>query len=202
MSLAFVYGATFSSLPYFLTLYFQSVRGYSALATGLAFLVPALVVAAGTRAGARAVSAWGVRNTLLGGLLTGSAGVALLGLSLTGDGSYVRLLPGIVLLSLGQGALWTGLWITAAAGVASGDQGIASGMASTSLQVGGAVGLAVLVGLANESGPEVLEGLSTAVYLIAAGIPLGLLAVLAFRRAPAALDDALPPLAPIEERVS
>ncbi|MFI9243769.1 MFS transporter [Streptomyces sp. NPDC053086] len=169
------YSATFGSLPYFLTLYFQNVRGYSALATGLAFLVPAVVVAAGTQVGERAVAVVGVRRMLGGGMALGAAGAAALGLALTEHGSYPLLLPGIVLLGLGQGAAWTGMWITAAAGVAPGDQGVASGLASASLQVGGAVGLAVLVALAGAAGPQVadgtpLAGIRAAVFATAAGI--------------------------------
>ncbi|WP_349307829.1 MULTISPECIES: MFS transporter [unclassified Streptomyces] len=194
MALTAVYSATFSSLPYFLTLYFQTVRGYSPLGTGLAFLVPALVVAAGTKAGERAVAAVGMRRTLLGSLLLGAAGAALLALGLTSDGSYARVLPGIVLLSLGQGAGWTAMWIAAAAGVAPGDQGIASGLASTTLQVGGAVGLAGLVAVADTGRHGGLAGgalrhallgdIRTAVYVIAAGICLGAVVLLAFRRVP------------------
>ncbi|MYW43877.1 MFS transporter [Streptomyces sp. SID161] len=178
MAVTAVYSATFGSLPYFLTLYFRSVRGYSAFATGFAFLVPAVVVAAGTQAGERAVALVGVRRMLVGGMVLGAAGAAALGLALTRHGPYPLLLPGIVLLGLGQGAAWTGMWITAAAGVAPGDQGVASGLASTSLQVGGAVGLAVLVALAGAVGPQAadgtaLTGIRAAVFAIAAGIACG-----------------------------
>ncbi|WP_329310817.1 MFS transporter [Streptomyces sp. NBC_01262] len=191
MLLAAVFSATFSSMPYFLTLYFQTLHGYGAFTTGLAFLLPAVLIAAGTQAGGKAASAFGARPTLLGGMLLGAAGAALLGLALTapGSGSYAFLLPGTVLLSLGQGAAWTGIWITAAAGVAPADQGVASGMASTALQVGGAVGLALLVGAADSGGGSLagaglLDGLRTAVFVIAAGICCGALVSLALRKSP------------------
>lgn len=183
MTVTALYSATFSSLPYFLTLYFQTVRGYSAFATGLAFLVPAVVTALGAHAGERAVAQVGVRRMLAGGLVSGAVGAAALGLALTADGSYGLLLPGIVLLGLGQGAAWTGMWIAAASGVAPEDQGVASGMASTTLQVGGAVGLALLVALSGgvgEGPPDdaLLTGVRVAVFAVAAGlgcgVPLGL----------------------------
>ncbi|MFS8198117.1 MFS transporter [Streptomyces sp. CWNU-52B] len=188
MGITALFSATFSSVPYFLTLYFQSVRGYGAAATGLAFLVPAVVVAVGTQAGGRAVSVLGVRRMLVGGMALGAAGAAALALALTSGGPYAALLPGIVLLGLGQGAAWTGMWIAASAGVAPGDQGVASGLASTTLQVGGAVGLAVLVAVAggvgqNTSGPGLLDGIRTAVFVIAGGIGCGALVLLALRRA-------------------
>lgn len=188
MGVTALFSATFSSVPYFLTLYFQTVQGYSPVATGLAFLVPAVVVAVGTQAGERAVSAFGVRRMLVGGMALGAAGAAALGLALTSNGSYPALLPGIVLMGLGQGAAWTGMWITASAGVAPGDQGIASGLASTTLQIGGAVGLAVLIALAggvgqSASGPGLLDGIRTALFVIAGGIGCGALALLVLRRA-------------------
>lgn len=188
MAVTALYSATFSSLPYFMTLYFQSVRGYSAFATGLAFLVPAVVTALGTQVGERAVARVGVQTMLIGGMVLGAAGAAALGLALTADGSYPLLLPGIVLLGLGQGSAWTGMWIVAASGVAAEDQGVASGMASTSLQVGGAVGLALLVALSSGVGqgpPEdaLLTGIRAAVFAIAVGLGLGVLLTLILRKA-------------------
>ncbi|MCP9986445.1 MFS transporter [Streptomyces sudanensis] len=189
MALTALFSATFSSLPYFLTLYFQTVRGYSAMDTGAAFLVPAVVVAAGAKAGEKAVAAFGLRATLLGGMALGAGGTLLLALALGTEGSYARLLPGLVLLSLGQGATWTAMWIAAAAGVPARDQGIASGMASTTLQVGGAVGLAVLVAVAGTGsrGPaaaDLLDAVRAALHLVTAGLVLGVLALLApWRRA-------------------
>ncbi|MFE5218280.1 MULTISPECIES: MFS transporter [unclassified Streptomyces] len=186
-----VYSATFSALPYFLTLYFQEVRGYGALTTGVAFVVPAVVIAVGTQAGERAVAAVGVHRTLTGGMALGATGAAALGLALTPHGSYLLLLPGIVLVGLGQGAAWTGIWITAGAGVAPDDQGVASGITSTGLQIGGAVGLAVLVALAGATGRHPADstsaaGLRTAVFAIAAGIACGVPLAHALRRNPAA----------------
>ncbi|MFC0598092.1 MFS transporter [Streptomyces palmae] len=187
MALTALFSATFSSLPYFLTLYFQTVRSYGALGTGVAFLLPAVVVAVGTKAGEKVVSAFGVRAALLGGMTLGAVGVALLALSLSADGLYLRLVPGIVLLSLGQGATWTGMWIAASTGVPAADQGIASGLASTTLQVGSAVGLAVLVAVTGTgrhglTTAELLDGIRDAVHIIVAGICLGAVALLPLRR--------------------
>ncbi|MFF3851254.1 MFS transporter [Streptomyces sp. NPDC002328] len=190
MAVTALYSATFSALPYFLTLYFQTVRGYSAFATGLAFLVPAVVTAVGTQVGERAVASVGVRRMLGGGMALGAAGAVALGLALTERGSYALLLPGIVLLGLGQGAVWTGMWIVAATGVAPEDQGVASGLASTSLQVGGAVGLALLVAFAGgvgqgPPGDALLSGIRAAVFAVAAGIGGGVLLTASLRRATA-----------------
>ncbi|WP_328808871.1 MFS transporter [Nonomuraea montanisoli] len=53
MLVTFLYMATFGVLPYFLTVLLQSIHGYSALQTGLAFLIPSLAIAAGTQSGER-----------------------------------------------------------------------------------------------------------------------------------------------------
>ncbi|MFJ8768777.1 MFS transporter [Streptomyces clavifer] len=187
-AVAALFSATFSSLPYFLTLYFQAVRGYDALVTGLCFLLPAVVVAAGTQAGPPAVARFGMRRLLVGGLAAGAVGALALVTAVSADGSYLSLVPGIVLISLAQGSAWTALWIAAASGVAPGDQGIASGIASTSLQVGGAVGLALLVAVASgigqqSSAPALLDGIRTALLVMSGALALGALTALTTRKA-------------------
>jgi uncharacterized membrane protein len=80
------------------------------------------------------------------------------------------------------------MWIAAAEGVATGEQGVASGLASTTLQIGGAVGLAVLVAIstpdAGQHGGALAAGLRHAAYVAAAGMALGAL-VSALRHEPA-----------------
>ncbi|MFE3453848.1 MFS transporter [Nonomuraea sp. NPDC059194] len=170
-----VFGGTFNALPYFLTVYFQTVLGHGVVTTGLAFLVPALLIALGTQLGGRLAGRAGMRATLLLGTIGGAAGTAALALGL-GAGGYWALLPGIVVMGVSQGLTWTGMWIAAATGVAPHQQGVASGMASTALQVGSAIGLAVLVavgGVGEATGAALAEGLSTAVLVAAGGMLLG-----------------------------
>ena len=76
---AFLFMATFGSLLYFLSLYFQDVRGYDALETGVAFLLPTAFVVAGSTLAGRVVTARGLRPTLVGALSTGVLGAVLLG---------------------------------------------------------------------------------------------------------------------------
>ncbi|KAB2349451.1 MFS transporter [Actinomadura rudentiformis] len=205
MAITFTFMGTFGALPYFLTIYLQSVHAYSPLATGLAFLVPSLAIAAGTQIGERLVGRIGLRATLLGGLLVGAPGTALIAYAITADGSYAALLPGILISGLGQGVTWTGMWIAAASGVDAGEQGVASGMASTAQQVGGAVGLAILVALTNSgldglSGEalraELAGGIQTATYVAAAGILLGALITLGLKKQARAPEPDRAPLAP------
>ena len=109
------------------------------------------------------------------------------------NGSYADLIPGLILLSIGDGVVFTTMFIAAGTGVADREQGIASGIASTGTSVGAAVGLAVLV-LVATSGTDGLtgealrtataDGLSTAVLVVAAGIAAIALVALNLRPAP------------------
>ncbi|MEV6444043.1 MFS transporter [Amycolatopsis sp. NPDC051716] len=185
----FLYMGTFGTLLYFLTGYFQGVHGYGALATGLAFGVPMVAIAAGSQVAGRLATRYGTRMTLVGSLVVGGAGAVALGLSMTLDASYLALVPALVVLGLGQGAGYTLMFGAAAAGIPAADQGVASGVASTAQQVGGSVGLAVFVAVANAgthglSGEALrmatVDGLRTAVLLAAAGIAVTAVTALRF----------------------
>src|SRR4029453_11042925 len=68
VAIAFLFWATFGSVLYFLTLYFQDVHGYGALDTGFAFLLPTSVVVASSALAGRVVTLCGLRPTLVGAL--------------------------------------------------------------------------------------------------------------------------------------
>jgi MFS family permease len=184
MLIALVFGATFSAVPYFLTVFFQVAHGYDALQTGFAFLVPAVLTAIGTQISGRMAGHVDMRVILVLGLVVGGIGTAAIAYGMSSaTGSYFAVLPGLALYGVGQGITWTGMWIAAASGVASRSQGVASAMTSTAMQVGTAVGLAVLVGIANAGALGLTSGsLRTAVYVAAAGICLGVLASFALPR--------------------
>jgi MFS family permease len=191
MMIAFLFMATFGSLLYFLSIYFQDVRGYDPLQTGLGFLVPTAVVVTGSTVAGRAVTRFGLRRTLLAALVIGSVGAVALGLGMSAGGSYVALVPGLVLVSIGDGAVFTMMFIAAATGVSDRMQGVASGVVSTSSGIGASVGLAVLVLVANahtsglvgeELRAAAAEGIRTTVFVIGAGIALTLLFALRLRR--------------------
>ncbi|MFD6877902.1 MULTISPECIES: MFS transporter [unclassified Streptomyces] len=179
--IAFMFMATFGSVLYFLSIYFQEVLGYDALQTGAGFLIPtAVVVAASTIAG-RLVTRFGLRRTLAGSLAVGVLGAVALGLAISPDGTYAELVPGLVVLSVGDGVVFTAMFIAAATGIPDRQQGIASGIASTGSGTGAAVGLALLVLVATAdldglSGEELriatADGISTTLFVVAGGIAL------------------------------
>jgi EmrB/QacA subfamily drug resistance transporter len=193
VAIAFLFWATFGSVLYFLTLYFQDVHGYDALDTGLAFLLPTSVVVASSALAGRVATLCGLRTTLVGALAVGALGAAMLGLGMSAHGSYWALVPGLILISIGDGTVFTTMFIAAGTGVDDAEQGVASGIASTSTSVGAAVGLALLVliaaagtdGLSGEAlRVATADGLSTAVLVIAAAIAAT--AVVALRLRPEA----------------
>jgi MFS family permease len=192
-AIAFLFWATFGSVLYFLTLYFQDVHGYGALQTGLAFLLPTAVVVTGSTVAGRLVTRCGLKPTLLAALATGTLGAAVLGLAMSPAGSYPALVPGLILLSIGDGVTFTAMFIAAGIGVTDREQGVASSVASTSTSIGAAVGLALLVLVAN-AGTGGLEGealhtaradgLRSAVLVVAAGIAMIALVTLNLQPAP------------------
>ncbi|CAM5697540.1 MFS transporter [Streptomyces fumanus] len=187
MGVTFVFMGTFGAQYYFFTLYLQNVHHYSAMATGLAFLPSALTGMAGTKASEKLLGRVGTRTTLTAGLLLGAAGMAVLALALSPTGGYPALLPGVILLSLGQGLGWTAMFAAAGTGVDAAHQGIASAMASTTQQIGSAVGLAVLIAVASHGthatdGAALVPGLRTAGFTAAALTLLGVAIALTLRR--------------------
>ncbi|WP_287097423.1 MFS transporter [Mesorhizobium sp.] len=185
MTITFLYMGTFGALPYFLTVLLQNVHGFTALQTGLAFLVPSVAIAAGTQVGERLATRFSTRATLVGGMVVGAIGTALMVSGANADSSYMSLVPGLVISGVGQGIVWTAMWIAAASGVSHDEQGVASGMASTMLNVGNAIGMAVLIAIANRhvgglTGDAlkiaIADGIEVAIWLAAAGIVVSLLA--------------------------
>ncbi|MGH2713255.1 MAG: MFS transporter [Thermoleophilaceae bacterium] len=200
VAIAFLFWATFGSVLYFLTLYLQDVHGYGALQTGVAFLLPTAVVVTGSTLAGQLVTRCGLKSTLVGALALGALGALGLAVSMSPTGSYGALVPGLVLLSVGDGVVFTAMFIAAGSGVADRQQGVASSVASTSTSIGAAVGLALLV-LVATSGTDGLtgeslriataDGLRTAVLVVAAGIAV--IALVALNLRPDPRSAAAPP---------
>lgn len=191
MTMTFLYMGTFGALPYFLTVLFQEVQGFSALQTGLAFLVPSLAIFAGTQTGEKLATRISTKATLIIGMVLGAGGTALLVPGSAAHAPYIAIVPGLILSGVGQGIVWTGMWIAAASGVRHDEQGVASGMASTTLSVGNAIGLAVLIAIANahtvvaknlSHSALIAEQTKPAFWLASAGILLSLLVVIVLPR--------------------
>jgi hypothetical protein len=170
------------------TLYMQRVLGYDALEIGLAFLPVALLIGILSLGfSARLNTRFGARATLIPGLALLVAGLALF----TGvpvDGEYVTdILPSMILLGIGAGLSFPSLMTLAMSGATQSDSGLASGLVNTSLQVGGALGLAVLATLSTTrsdnliaSGEPTASALTSGyqlAFVIAAGLVVAAVAV-------------------------
>ena len=193
VGVAGLFMATFGSVLYFLSLYLQNVLGYDALQTGFAFVLPTAVVVAGSALGAPMVTRFGLRRTLVVALAIGASGAAALGLAMSEDGSYALLVPGLITLSIGDGVVFTAMFVAAGTGVAQAEQGTASGIVSTASGIGAAVGLAALVlianaGTAGRTGEALrvatADGLRAALLVVAAGILGTILVALRLRDRP------------------
>ena len=175
------------------TLYMQQLRGWSALETGLAVFPSGVVVVAVTPRVPSLVERFGVRPVILAGLLSHAAAYALF-LSIGVDSSYASvMLPTFLLVGLGFGLAFGPLNIAATNGVAPHEQGLASGLVTSSFQIGGALVLAVVTAVNNAnagagaSPQSLLEGFhpAIAVSLVAALLGAGATVVSVRVRGPA-----------------
>jgi EmrB/QacA subfamily drug resistance transporter len=183
-------------------LYMQRILGYDALQVGLAYLP--LTIVMGTmsfRFAGQLNLKYGPEATLVPAMIFVVAG--LLWLARTPiDANYILdLLPSMILIGLGAGLGFPSLMTLAMSGVIESDSGLASGLVNTSVQVGGAIGLAILATFATErtegllaDGEPAAEALNSGyhlAYLIGAGLVLVAIAI-AFT----ALRARIPQLAP------
>ncbi len=145
-----VAGACFMPMWYFLSLYMQNVLGYSPLQTGLGFLPHTLVtMMVGIVAAPRLMQKVDSRLLILLAALIAAAGFGWQS-CVSAHSTYLTgiLGPGIV-ISTGAGLLNTPATSIVTSGIAKADAGAASGLMNTSKQVGGALGLAALVAVAD-----------------------------------------------------
>ncbi len=157
-------------------LFLQRVLGFDSLEVGLAFLpVTVLVGLLSLGFSAKLNLRFGPRATLLPGL--GLIGAGLLFLSqVSADGSYfAEVMPAMLLIGAGAGLSFPALMSLAMGGVAPQEAGLASGLVNTSLQVGGALGLAVLATLATNRSSDLLAGGDTAAVALTSGYRLAFL---------------------------
>jgi EmrB/QacA subfamily drug resistance transporter len=147
------------SVFFFTTLYMQEVLGYTPIRTGLSFLiVPGVVAIAATNV-PRLIKRIGYRPILMVAPLIVSSGLFWLS-HIPVNGTYWGdVAPGLLLLGFGMGATFVSVTIAATSGVPHHESGLASGILNTSQQVGGALGLAVLTGIATSATTDYVKNL-------------------------------------------
>jgi EmrB/QacA subfamily drug resistance transporter len=140
-----IMGAAVFAMFYFLTQYIQTVKGFSPLKAGFAFLPISAVIIVMAQIASRVVSRVGAQVMIVSGSISVGFGLVYLS-SLTPDSSYLlHILPAIGLIGMGMGFIFVPITLTAVAGVDTQDSGIASAMLNVGQQVGGTIGLSALV---------------------------------------------------------
>lgn len=134
---------------FFLTsLYMQIVMHLTPLQIGLAFLPFPIIVGILSNRMPMLIAKYSFKPFLVIGLVITSVALTWL-IRLPVEGSYVTdLLPTLILLPLGMGMVFTPLFAAATSGVPQREAGLASGLINTAQQMGGALGLAIITGIA------------------------------------------------------
>ena len=136
------------SVFFFTTLYIQEILGYSPVKTGVSFLVIPVIIAISATNAPRLIQKVGYKPILVVAPLITGLGLFMLG-HLPVHGDYFRnLMPGLIVMGFGLGFTFVTVLVAATDGVAGHLSGLASGLVNTSQQIGGALGLAVLSGIA------------------------------------------------------
>jgi EmrB/QacA subfamily drug resistance transporter len=179
-NIVLLFSASLFPMWFVSSLYLQQVLGLSPLHTGLIFLPMTLMIMLVASRTGRLVSHFGVRAVLGGGLVMLTAGMLLLArVGSSGSAIVYIMIPGL-LTAAGIAMSIVPSTIAATQGAKEGQAGLASGLVNTSRQIGGGLGLAVLVTLATQRSshligtgalvPQALTDGFRLAYLIGAGL--------------------------------
>lgn len=143
---AFLFSASFGTLYYFLTLYTQNVLHFSAIQSGFTFLPLTLSAFLGARLITPMLAKVGVAGTIASGMTLGGLGFLLL-TQLSASGNTWGVIPGTIIIGLGQALVFTTMFIAGSTGVDPSEHGVSSAVINTGQQIGGAIGLAVIMAI-------------------------------------------------------
>jgi EmrB/QacA subfamily drug resistance transporter len=167
--------AGFTAMFFFLSLYMETVLGYTPLQTGSAYLPLCVGVGIASGVAGQLISRTGTRALMIAGLLIAAAGLYLLS-RIPVHGSYLAdLLPGLLVASFGLGMLFVAVTTAATAGVPEDKAGLAAALISASQQLGAALGLAVFSALATSRSNGLLAERRPAVEALTSGFQRALL---------------------------
>ena len=130
---------------FFLTQFLQDILGFSPLRAGIAFLPMTIMLFGVSRVVPRLMALARPKTLMIAGMVPVIAGMAWLSRVSPGTGYWTGVIGPMVLLGAGMGAVFVPLTTASLAGVRPEDSGAASSMVNVMQQVGGALGLAVLV---------------------------------------------------------
>jgi predicted MFS family arabinose efflux permease len=175
---------SYIGFQFVMTLYLQSLNGWSPVETALVFLPAGMLVAVGSTRIGPLVDRFGTARMIAAAALSSLIGYALV-LRFDATPDYLSvLLPTMLLIGIGFMLGFPTLNIQATSGVGDHEQGLASGLVQTSFQIGGAIGLAIVTAVAssdigNSTDPDtILDGYRTALMVTVAIAAAGLLVAL------------------------
>jgi EmrB/QacA subfamily drug resistance transporter len=149
--------AGFLPMFFFLTLYMQTVLHYSPIQTGVAYLPLTVGFIIAASISSQLFARIGTRPVVVLGTVIAAGGLYWLS-RIPVDGSYLGdILPGLLIVSIGMGGVFTGLTTAANAGIDQDKAGLAAGLLNTGQQLGAALGLAILSAVATAQTKSVLS---------------------------------------------
>ncbi|GGP94130.1 MFS transporter [Streptomyces roseolilacinus] len=155
---------------FFLTLFVQNVLGFGPLRAGLAFLPVSAVIAVGAGVTSQLLPRFGPKPFMVLGALLSAAGLGWLTLTDAHSTYAGSVLGPMLVLGLGMGMQFVSLTLMALSGVAPHETGAASGLLNTTQQVGGSLGLSLLVTVFGTAGRDEARR-QTADFLSRASVP-------------------------------
>src|SRR5205807_7978401 len=155
------------------SLYLQQVLGLSPLKAGLTFLPMALTIMFVARSTGKLVGRFGPRSVLGGGLMMMTVGLLLFTkIAVSGSSVVYVMVPGL-LTAAGIALSIVPSTILATQGAGQGQAGLASGLVNTSRQVGGGLGIAVLITLATTRSSQLIGDGGAVRHSLTEGFRLG-----------------------------
>jgi predicted MFS family arabinose efflux permease len=176
--------ATETSLVFLLTLYLQRILGYSPLATGLSFGVLGAGTVTGGLLGPRAIARLGAHRALVTGFAVQALATAPLAFLTPSQSWLVPLLAATFLGGIGNMVAIVAFMVTATTGLPDTDQGLATGLATMTQQIGITLGIPVLSAVVTAAS-ALLPGLRLAITANVAALLLAAI-VFALHRRPRA----------------
>ena len=159
--------AGFYSTFFFVTLYMQNVLGWSPVKAGTAYLPVTLGVGVAAGLSSKLFARTGTRPVIVAGSLLGAGGIAYLSRIPVGGSYLTDLLPGLLVMAVGLGAVFVGVITAANAGVPPDKAGLAASLISASQQLGAALGLAIFSAIATARTSDLLHAASPSNQLTA-----------------------------------
>lgn len=143
LALALVTFSLFGAM-FFMSQFFQSVQGYTALEAGVRVLPMALVLVVASGNSSRVTDRLGIKWTVALGILLAGTGLFLISRLATADAPYEHILLGLIVLAAGMGTAMPPATDSIMGSIPVNKAGVGSAMNDTTRQLGGAMGVAVL----------------------------------------------------------